>query len=355
MSELQKRILLELDMSIWVASDTYSEILTFISALQDSVTGLSNDAEVPVLKVTETLLEMLDRVLEIISENPIQHEKEISRFGKVEFRDFYDQVAKESQLLIEDLLTPDLKHYAHEISTYFNESWGNRQRIDYGSGHELNFLCFLLCLYKLHLVSENDHKALVLKVFNRYIAVMRQLQKIYWLEPAGSHGVWGLDDYHFLPFLFGAAQLAKHPHMKPKLIHNKELVEVYWKQYMYLECIHFINLIKTVPGKHSTQVSLRWHSPMLDDISSARSWAKIQEGMIKMYKVEVMGKLPIMQHLIFGTLISAPPDLPEHLDAETDECGHVHDAVNTWGDCCGIKVPSAIAASQSMKGGIPFD
>jgi serine/threonine-protein phosphatase 2A activator len=30
-----------------------------------------------------------------------------------------------------------------ELTTYFLQAWGNRERIDYGSGMELNFLCWL--------------------------------------------------------------------------------------------------------------------------------------------------------------------------------------------------------------------
>lgn len=72
---------------------------------------------------------------------------------------------------------------------------------------------------------------------------MRRLQREYWLEPAGSHGVWGLDDYHFLPFYFGAAQLKQHPRLRPKCIHDKEVVEAFAKDYMYLSCIQFIDSV----------------------------------------------------------------------------------------------------------------
>ena len=49
--------------------------------------------------------------------------------------------------------------------------------------------------------------SILIPPFFRYLELVRKLQAVYRMEPAGSHGVWGLDDFQFLPFIWGSAQL----------------------------------------------------------------------------------------------------------------------------------------------------
>ena len=75
---------------------------------------------------------------------------------------------------------------------------------------------------------------------------MRKVQMTYMLEPAGSHGVWGLDDYHFLPFVFGAAELIDHSFCKlPGDALKENILRDFKEEYMYLNCIAFIKKVKT--------------------------------------------------------------------------------------------------------------
>ncbi|TQV97260.1 serine/threonine-protein phosphatase 2A activator 2 [Cordyceps javanica] len=361
-----RRILSKRDHELFLASPSYDAIVGWVFGLAEAVVDTPCSAaavadDAPLSEAVRTLLQILDEAESLTRLSP-PNEQGGSRFGNKAFQGFVDLVRERADGWHRRLGLDG--GAAAEASAYLAQSFGNRNRIDYGSGHELNFAVWLLCLYRLRVLRAADLPALVLRVFARYLGVMRAVQMLYYLEPAGSHGVWGLDDYQFLPFLFGAAQLLHHPYITPRAIHHDLTLEEAAADYLYLGQVAFVNSTKTVKG-------LRWHSPMLDDISSAKSWSKIDGGMRRMFVAEILGKLPVMQHFLFGSLVPAAdgmseerPDAAgaEHGADEDSHDGHQHDGKG-WDDCCGIKVPSSIAAAQELRkmgGGdslrrIPFD
>ena len=70
-------------------------------------------------------------------------------------------------------------------STYLCASFGNETRIDYGTGHEKNFVVVLFCLFCLQIIKPEQLRQLMSSVFREYIKAMRRLQEVYMLEPAG--------------------------------------------------------------------------------------------------------------------------------------------------------------------------
>lgn len=363
-----RRILSQRDHELFLASPTHDLIVSFVFHLSDSVRNTtirnvqsSDQAQDPSILA---LLAVLDEAEELRKKTPALDTG--SRFGNPAFRDFLDAVDTALPSWHTKLGVTSSSAQS-EVSTYLASAFGNGSRIDYGSGHELNFILWLLCLRQIGILHQHTFPALTLLVFPRYLRVMRDIQSTYYLEPAGSHGVWGLDDYQFLPFLFGASQLVGHKHIRPLSIHNELILEECSPDYLYLDQIQWVNATKTVQG-------LRWHSPMLDDISSAKNWAKVEAGMKKMFLAEVLGKLPVAQHFLFGSLLSAAENMSRdveqlvgeedvgEVEVTVDGMKHTHSA-NRWGDCCGIKVPSAVGARQEMSkmgggGGlrrVPFD
>lgn len=352
-----RRILTAKDLELFQSSSTHSLLLSFVFSLADSALD-KKTSSVPLddaSPTVATILSILSAIEEIIVSCP-PADQGSSRFGNASFRLFLDALSLKSSSWHDSLgLTGSAP--ISEASTYLLLSFGNRARIDYGSGHELNFVTWLLCLNRLSLLGDSDFSAVSLIVFPRYVQLMRKLQSTYYLEPAGSHGVWGLDDYHFLPFLIGASQLLHHPYIRPLSIHNELVLEEEGDEYLYLDMIRWTTVTKSVKG-------LKWTQPMLDDISGAKNWGKIEQGMRKMFVREVLGKLPVMQHFLFGSLVPAVEGMSLEVDAglvpeeEEEESGefavlggemrHVH-RNDAWGDCCGIKIPSTVAAAQAER------
>lgn len=117
-----------------------------------------------------SLRELLDRTAKFIDDAP--PDPGPRRFGNISFRKWYQLLEDNVDALLKEFVSADIINFGtsgdtaaqhsgasgegnqspraiNELRAYFLGAFGSPQRLDYGTGHELSFLAFLGCLWKL--------------------------------------------------------------------------------------------------------------------------------------------------------------------------------------------------------------
>ncbi|GEQ70579.1 hypothetical protein JCM33374_g4257 [Metschnikowia sp. JCM 33374] len=298
---------------------------------KDSSYSSDSDQEIE-YKITgkaKILVDILGCFDRLIDETPPL--KGPRRFGNMACRDWHAKVNSQSLDLLKQLSTDE--KYLKELNHYLVNAFGSELRLDYGSGHELSFIAFIGGLFEYGALGKDVPGQDILTIFSRYYDLTRRLILDYSLEPAGSHGVWGLDDHFHFIYILGAAQFNTRPGKSASFqyvppvsqVLSSHVISTYKTSNLYVNAIAFIFKLKSGPFHE--------HSPVLYDIHKSVSlWGKVQSGLLKMYEVEVFGKFPVVQHFWFGEglypwkdaislrpLPVKPADEPETTSGEVDE------------------------------------
>lgn len=157
------------DVSFFLSSKAYADIMTFLLDLNASMfprrqagsqTPVQvlfwnmNKPELLPYPAVNRLASMLARLTTYIDEAP--PDTGPRRFGNVSFRKWFDLVEYRVGILLDEFLPAlsaidesEHSQACKEIQAYLLGSFGSAQRLDYGTGHELSFLAFLECIWKL--------------------------------------------------------------------------------------------------------------------------------------------------------------------------------------------------------------
>jgi serine/threonine-protein phosphatase 2A activator len=131
--------------------------------------------ETPSIQALQVLLGKIDALIAEAPPDPGPR-----RFGNVSFRKWYGMLEEQlSMFLGEGKIGDTLKAAGgdaatEEVGSYLLGAFGSSQRLDYGTGHELSFLAFLGCLWKLGYFQDGRQggdieREIVLYVFERYV------------------------------------------------------------------------------------------------------------------------------------------------------------------------------------------
>lgn len=166
------------DVSFFLVSKAYTEIMTFIFQLNASMfpRKVQNNEDGPTTanewklddpavsnsSTIQNLTSLLKTLTCIIDEAP--PDPGPRRFGNISFRKWHSIVRDRLSDLLDQHLPAKILSYGSnaevsakvELEAYLIGSFGSSQRLDYGTGHELSFLAFLGCLWKLGAFPETE-------------------------------------------------------------------------------------------------------------------------------------------------------------------------------------------------------
>lgn len=131
--------------------------------------------------------EMLKRAGEMVEEAP--PDTGPRRFGNVSFRRWWEILEARIDGLMDECIAKEVLEFPakregegeevgakEEVKAYLLGSFGSEQRLDYGTGHELSFLAFLGCLWKLGAFKDGKpggeiERQIVLAILEPYVSI----------------------------------------------------------------------------------------------------------------------------------------------------------------------------------------
>jgi serine/threonine-protein phosphatase 2A activator len=194
-----KRIHEGQDVHHFLTSQAYRDIGIFVMQLNISMcprkSGHSDQVETwrldsPLILSgpVQKLQELLGKIDSMIEEAPPSTGPR--RFGNVSFRTWYEILESRAQGLLKDSLPKGVLEFRaasadgvsvlDELTPYLLGGFGSPQRLDYGTGHELSFLAFVACIWKLGgFTSESSvdgalERSIVIGVIEPYVAPILQ-------------------------------------------------------------------------------------------------------------------------------------------------------------------------------------
>ncbi|GAA5990222.1 hypothetical protein JCM10908_005881 [Rhodotorula pacifica] len=305
-SSLRRKILTQDDMQHWIRSEAYTNIERFIVRLRAASTRQ--------IETEGGGSELVKRFNALLKESTewLDGSASPSSTSKA-FKAWLTRLEQAADKLYHESLTPAQHIAIPELAFHLRSSFGSPTRLDYGTGHELSFLSFLLILRLVGAFTAEDEPALARETFAQYLEVMKLVQKVFRLEAAGKMGIWGLDEHQHLVYHWGASQTRIHPSKRPALL----VAPPGSAGISYL----FLSSLLHLHGDPVPAATATSPSP-----SSSNSDDQDFQGLLRLYKHEVLDRLPVVQHFQFGPILrwvaadsEASLPLPSTGDSLTDD------------------------------------